>query len=245
MLQAISPLVKSAVACLFLVTLATMPPLSRFYFAELCSHYRVQMAVVGLLFCLLLWREPQPMLAKYRRLRWRSFAFIPVIIHVMFIVGWYLPGQPLFSAGSGMQPMRLLISNVHTSNTKYEELIALIEREQPDVVTLCEINQNWATALEAVHEQFPYRVVIPRSDNFGIAILSRHYIIRNDVFSLGDAQPPAIEVSIWSDDHRELTIVAAHTYPPVGYQLSEPPQPAIQDSWRACFTNRRISPTRG
>ncbi|MEX0727750.1 MAG: endonuclease/exonuclease/phosphatase family protein [Planctomycetaceae bacterium] len=219
MLQAIAPLVKFATVCLLLITLATLPPMSRFYLAELCSHFRVQMAMVGLILCLMLCREQTPVFNKIRKVSWRLFAFLPVVIHFAFIVGWYLPGKSFFAAGSGKQPVRLLIANVHTSNSQYEKLVALVEREQPDVIALNEVDLGWLTALKPLHERYPYRLEIPQSDNFGIAIFSRLYIIHNDVFALGKDQPPAIEVAVWSDDNRELTVVAAHTYPPMGNRL--------------------------
>lgn len=220
MREVIAPFLKLSAIALLLVGIITVPPFSRIYLAELASHFRVQMAVISLFVWLMLCRDCTPVDQRFRRVSWRMLAFIPFALSAAFIVGWYLPsttGPP--ESGAGPQNVRLLIVNVHTSNLQHEKLIELIEGEQPDVIALVEVDRHWLKSLEPLHERYPDRIEIPRDDNFGIAVFSSMYIVHSEQFALGDDQPPAIHIDVWSDDNRELTIVAGHTYPPVRRRL--------------------------
>ena len=55
---------------------------------------------------------------------------------------------------------------------QFEYEAALDERD----TLLAEVNERWLAAFESISEEYPYRVVRPRNDNFGIALLSRFEI---------------------------------------------------------------------
>ena len=48
-----------------------------------------------------------------------------------------------------------------------------MERHQPDVVVVQEVNDGWAHALQALSQKYPFCVVLPKEDGSGMALYSR------------------------------------------------------------------------
>jgi endonuclease/exonuclease/phosphatase (EEP) superfamily protein YafD len=131
---------------------------------ELTCHFRVQYFVIAAVFA--------GVLLLVRDWRWAGVALLSAAINGAAIAPWYFspkPDKPLAPA----LPLRLLLSNVHTANLRSAPLLALIQREQPDLVILEEVNDRWMADLDVLRKDYPYSKWIPRSDNFGIAVLSR------------------------------------------------------------------------
>lgn len=119
---------------------------------------------------------------------------------------------------------RLLSLNVLTSNRNADQVIELIELQQPDFVVLMEVDSKWEQALESVKQEFPFTEFHPRPDNFGIAFLSRHPWSQTEVFHSKRLDLPSIDVRF---DHgfpssdskaRKLRLIATHPIPPISTQ---------------------------
>jgi endonuclease/exonuclease/phosphatase (EEP) superfamily protein YafD len=110
--------------------------------------------------------------------------------------------------------LKIVSANVHTSNREYERFLSFVRSESPDVVAVIEIDDGWAAALKALAKDYPHSVIEPRSDNFGIALLSRVPWRDANVVDLGDASVPSI-VAHLDVDRDPVTIVATHPFPPI------------------------------
>ncbi len=128
---------------------------------QLFTHFRLQYLTVSLL-----------LLTAFAFLRSPAYAaglMISVLANAAVVAPWYMdPGNDL-----GESPLKLLHANVLSTNVEHEKLFTLIADEQPDLVFLQEVSPQWATALAALHSDYPHRYVATRDGNFGIALLSR------------------------------------------------------------------------
>ncbi len=69
---------------------------------------------------------------------------------------------------------KLLQLNLRYDNRSPSEVIRLIAREAPDVMTLQEVSNDWRPRLKAIEARYPYTLYCPnRSHIGGVAILSR------------------------------------------------------------------------
>lgn len=69
---------------------------------------------------------------------------------------------------------RLLQMNLRFDNQAPEKVLSLIERTQPDVVTLDETSTMWIAQLERLSAAYPHRIICPgKGQTGGVAILSR------------------------------------------------------------------------
>ena len=88
------------------------------------------------------------------------------------IVPWYFPA-PAFAGATPGQYLRILHSNVLTSNRRYSDAISLVKAEQPDIAVFVEVSTSWARELAVLSEMFPYSLQQQESENFGSAIYSK------------------------------------------------------------------------
>jgi len=176
---------------------------------ELTTHWRVQIAVATVLACFVL------LLTR----RWKSvlLAVAVALVNASCIAPLYLPQRHNPVTGS---VCRAVSANVHTSNRDVGRFLEFIGSESPDFILAMEVDGRWQRALEDLDGDYPYSVIRPRPDNFGIALFSRRPIISHRVESLDDSGVPTIIAAI-DFDGRPLNLVGTHPLPPIGSQGSE------------------------
>lgn len=115
---------------------------------------------------------------------------------------------------------RLLFSNVLGRNKRYEDVLRLIDATDADIILLVETTHAWFRALESLDGAYPHRQGSPRTDNYGIALLSRLPFSSTEVVTLGPYRKPSIIARLELDE-KLLTIVGTHAPPPFDRQSTE------------------------
>ena len=196
-------LLSAATAVTAALTLAGFLGRAWWLFDVTC-HFRVQyaacLAMAALLFAV----------GKRRKQALAAAAFCAVNVAVI---------APLFvgapTGRGGGTPLKLLWANVHVGNSRHADLVDLIRRESPDVVALAEISSAWVDSLRELDGEYPHRVVSPRRDAFGIAVLSRLPLVPARIDYFGPAGVPSVIATVQSGG-AGLTLIAAHPPPPLG-----------------------------
>lgn len=180
-----------------------------FYPIELFHHFQFQYfiaAVLSLVILLLL-----------RRWRMVLLASAALIVSSSAVVPLWFGQQDI---GLGVKPtqltstIRILHANVLSSNENHIALVKLIAQEKPDIVMLQEINSQWLEALTSLENDYPYKCIADRDDNFGIAVFSSTPIHEAVVQQFGTANFPSITFQIQIDD-ASVDIISTHPMPPV------------------------------
>lgn len=148
------------------------------------------------------------------------------------------------SAESGGVPSqrrhwKLLSLNVLQPNQRYDAVIALLRRENPDVVTLQEIDDGWFAALEpTLRDLYPHRIEQIRGDRFGIGLFSKFPLRRAELvyYGLYRVGIPAIHAEV-DTGVRIVEVMAAHPPPPMAPVAAE----ARNDSVRELLLRARHS----
>jgi endonuclease/exonuclease/phosphatase (EEP) superfamily protein YafD len=137
-------------------------------------------------------------------------------INAVEVLPWYF-GRP--AAGDPAAPvLKLLLSNVHTENTERAPLLALIAREQPDLVLLQEIDADWLQDLATLDQSYPIHRTVPRDDNFGIGLWTR-LPAKIEESDLGrEGVPNLIARFPWQG--RDVALLGIHTIPPLHVIIS-------------------------
>ena len=125
------------------------------------------------------------------------------------IISCYIPREATQNNGA---PIRVMVSNVLTSNKNFDEFIDLVRKESPDVVALLEINKEWVQALGKLDATYPNKLLYPQSDNFGMGILSRGPMRRVEKIDLLGV--PALYARL-ALSNRMIDLLVVHTLPPV------------------------------
>lgn len=178
---------------------------------DLFAHFRWQYLVVA--FCVVawaLWRNRRGVLV---------LALATTLLNGGLIAALAWQPQLRTVTADGDFLLRALSLNVLTSNPRKDEVIAHVRDSGADVVVLTEVDHEWAAALEALAAQYPHRIVHPRPDHFGLALLSRVPLESPQVLQDDPAQRPSVMARI-RHQGRELLVIGTHPPPPLGMRLA-------------------------
>lgn len=109
----------------------------------------------------------------------------------------------------------LMISNVFQDNKQYDRLLALIKSRSPDLIVLSETSHDWAGALEAIHEDYPYRQARPLDNTYGLMLFSRLEIVESEVRYLVEDDIPSIFALLKLPGGDLCQLMCIHPTPPV------------------------------
>lgn len=154
--------------------------------------------------------------ALYKKAGWSCTMLVVAFTNAYVILPVYL-NQSSNIDDPKRKTLTLLHSNVLSSNLQHEKLIELIEKEQPDIIVTQEVNEQWTTSLSKLHMAYPYQLIHPREDNFGIALYSKTPLLNAQIIRIGMAKLPSIKAS-FVFNNEVITLVASHSLPPVNQQ---------------------------
>jgi endonuclease/exonuclease/phosphatase (EEP) superfamily protein YafD len=180
------------------------------WWMDLTSHFRVQYM---LLFVLL---ATACAIIKNKRLFWA--AVILVIVNSIPVATHLLPIAEKSPASAGT-PIRAMLINVNTLLGDPEQVKAEIIRQDPDILILEEISDEWTNKLSSVTDRYPHRAVDARDDNFGIGLFCRASCKAIDIDYIGNGGVPSAIAEL-TVDGTNFTVVATHPVPPVNKQYS-------------------------
>lgn len=174
---------------------------------ELFSHFRLQYcAAAGVLAAVLL---------LVRERGWASGMLALMLLNATLIVPWYLPAERTTDEAAPL--LTILHANVYGRNEQYQRFVDLVAAERPDIFFVQEMSAGLEDALQVMHAAYPYREVVSRDDNFGIAVYARLPLDEIVVH----AGPPYGKPSLVVTTHvagNPLTLVSTHPMPPLGQQ---------------------------
>jgi endonuclease/exonuclease/phosphatase (EEP) superfamily protein YafD len=147
---------------------------------------------------------------------------VAIIGNVWAMLPYWMPGDwnsaaaAAAAAAPGVsEPLSIVSVNVLTSNRDKPAVVAYLRDRSADVVAVLEVNEAWAAALEELADLHPHRVVLPRADHFGIAVLSKQPIQESRIVDFGDTGAASIVATIAAAGG-EFTFIATHPVPPKG-----------------------------
>lgn len=119
---------------------------------------------------------------------------------------------------TGLATLRIVSLNVLSDNTDTGRTLGYLGRCGADVVVLLEVNDAWAEAVARLEPLYPHKVIHPREDHFGIAVLSRLPLARERVEPLAEG-PPVVSVEL-PVGRAGCLLMAAHPQPPIAADWS-------------------------
>jgi len=142
----------------------------------------------------------------------------------------FVAWTPLTEPDTTKPVFRVIQANVNVANPSPSKFLAWVRDEHPDVIVIEEVSPIWEPQLKAV-TGYPYFHVLPSTDSFGMAILSRHPLRvlspqapagRDAAFKTGDIDA----VVDWNG--QPVRILATHPMPPIRNSLG-----ALRDKYLA------------
>ncbi len=208
-IRAIS-LVGLADVTLSLIVIATLTAFAGrwWWLVDLASHFRLQFFAFALLL---------GAFYGFKRQRVRTGIAAGAALVNLIVLQPHLMSSETSAAKTGVTRARVIWWNVQAGNQKKKEAVDWINQSAADLVALGEITPSWETALESIHETYPYRYVEARSDNFGIALYSRIPLYNSTTIAPTPESVPTLRTELQLQG-RIITLFVTHPLPPMGHR---------------------------
>lgn len=108
----------------------------------------------------------------------------------------------------------LIISNVLTTNNKYQLLLGQIQKYQPDLVLTLESDRVWQKALSVIEKDYPYRVPVPLDNLYGMHLYSRLELKDTEVKFILSDEIPSIHTTVILRSGQPVQLYCLHPKPP-------------------------------
>lgn len=110
--------------------------------------------------------------------------------------------------------LKLLICNVLMENREHKRFLAVVEEHDPDVVLAVETDPVWTRALEPLARGYPYRILQPQDNYYGMALFSRLPLVDPEVRFLVQDDIPSIHTGIELRSGDRIRLHGIHPRPP-------------------------------
>lgn len=145
------------------------------------------------------------------------------------------------SAPSPDEEITLLSVNVLMENGRYEDLIAILQREDPDVLLLMETDDAWNTALSHALSRYPTVEKHIADDHYGMIFATRLQTSRVEMLWPAGDDTPAVRAVLTSPSGVDFNFIGLHPRPPVPGNTTEVRDQQIKDA--ALMTQSSERPT--
>lgn len=179
------------------------------WLCDLTTHFRwywLLLSLAGLTACL-----------RWRRAVAVALFAIAAAFNARDLLPYWLPSsQAPTTVGAdagGDRRLFVISANVHRVNRATDRATAYLRDRSPDVAVVLEVDDAWAAALEGLADAFPHRVIRPRPDNFGIAVLSRRPLADVEERAFCETGYPSILATI-RHPAGDVRLIATHPFPP-------------------------------
>lgn len=150
-----------------------------------------------------------------------------LLVLILALGGWQLfhivPFAPIWpnevptadaQALEDQSTFKVLTANVSYTNDSYAEVVELIQREDPDLLLLIEIDSEWEEGLAPLNEHYEYRVGKVRGEGLGIVLWSRFPFLEQEVRHLVSERRPSVFVTLDIPGIGPVRYVGTHPVPP-------------------------------
>ena len=181
---------------------------------------RIQFFIIALLSLIVF-----PLLTK----NWKIHDTILTIglIVALFIQGSYLINYtPLVSTEvpasienpSPENMLTLMIANVKMSNRTAQPLLDLIEKNNPDIVLVMEVNEWWENALQPIAQKYPHKQESFNDVTYGMTLYSKYELTDMEINNLNHDKIPSFDCNVQLANGKIINLLTVHPPPPTYFE---------------------------
>lgn len=147
----------------------------------------------------------------------------------------------LVATPSNEANVSMLSVNVLMENTRYDDLIRIIEREDPDILFLMETDEAWHDAVARVLDRYTTVKTHLSDDHYGLIFATRLDPVNVDLLWPDQDDTPTVKAVLRGPDGTEFNFIGLHPRPPVPGNTTAVRDQQIKDA--ALMTSSADRPT--
>jgi endonuclease/exonuclease/phosphatase (EEP) superfamily protein YafD len=109
----------------------------------------------------------------------------------------------------------IVSSNVYQDNRNVGGCLKMLRSNDPDIVLLLETDQFWYNGIMELQEKYPYQVLVPQENTYGMLLYSKLELIEPQTRFLVDAEIPSIKTDVKLRSGEIFELFCVHPTPPV------------------------------
>lgn len=152
---------------------------------------------------------------------WQIILLLLLVFSLFYQLFRIYPYTPLakktvesFSGDDPKNHISILVSNVLTTNTRYDKLIDRVKTMNPDLLLTLETDKKWETELEILEADYKFSVKIPMDNLYGMHLYSKLELKNINVKYLIDDEIPSIHGHAILPNGHQVKIHCLHPKPP-------------------------------
>lgn len=111
--------------------------------------------------------------------------------------------------------LTIISSNVFQDNKNTKGCLKMLYRNDPDIILLLETDEFWYSATKELEEKYPYHVLAPQENTYGMLLYSKFELIEPQLRFLVDDQIPSILTQVKLGSGVSFELYCVHPTPPV------------------------------
>lgn len=199
-----------------LLTLMTLLPISKkeYWWIRIFDYPRVQIAVCNIIIIALM--------VIYEFKEWPQILLTIVLsgatIFQAILIYPYTPFAKVQTLKSHNPDenirLKLFINNVRMVNKHINKVLKAVAKADPDIVLLMETDKNWADGLKELEEKYPYTLLAPLENTYGIVFYSRLKIHDAEIKYQVEKDIPSIHCTVELKSGDKIKLYGLHPQPP-------------------------------
>jgi endonuclease/exonuclease/phosphatase (EEP) superfamily protein YafD len=144
-------------------------------------------------------------------------AVAPLVLSVAAFIINFIELKDLLPAADEKAPegpqLKILQVNLLKSNKTPGPLRKLIAEKQPDIVTCCEVNPDFAAMLTELKTDYPHQLITAGTDSYRVAVFSKLPFAKIEQTAFGGARTEAIVFRVMLNG-KPIDAVSIHPFTP-------------------------------
>lgn len=147
---------------------------------------------------------------------------VGLLLSIIYLVYKIWPYTPLSKKemirvmpAKNKNEFKIFSANVYQDNRQYQKMLQQIKSADPDIIFLLETNAAWANAVKALEKEYPYTLLSPLENTYGLLFYSRFALENAKVVFRVKDDIPSIEATIILPSGKKVQIWGLHPEPPV------------------------------
>jgi endonuclease/exonuclease/phosphatase (EEP) superfamily protein YafD len=157
------------------------------------------------------WRETHPVVFACLLGANALYLFYQVFPYT-FLARHQMKGE---KAPNNDRHFKLLVCNVYQDNRDVAGCLNCIEKNQPHIIILVETDMWWKTQLAKLERDYPYRVMKPLDNTYGMLLYSKFELLEPKVKYIIEEGIPSIHTQVRLPSGDIFKLYCLHPQPPV------------------------------
>ena len=146
-----------------------------------------------------------------------------VVIQSIYIIPYTFLGEKTVPPAEAAQAtdantVGILIANVWMHNRKAEVFLDIVRDNDPEMVLAVETNQWWIDQLEPLTTDYPYTMLYPLDNTYGMALYSKYPLSDSEIKFLHYPDVPSFHTQVKLPSGKTFMFHGVHPVPPVPSQ---------------------------